>query len=124
MPLYNIMTRANSLSSETKAALAAELTAFHSRFADVPTKWVHIVFLDYAADSGFSNGSPSPTVTLTLLIRSGRSAEYKRQLLAKIWELLQAATNAPDEEIVISLQEGDASNAMEMGKILPDVAAR
>ena len=36
--------------------------------------------------------------------------------------LLQAATGAPDEEIVLGIQEVPSSQAMEMGQIMPDVA--
>jgi hypothetical protein len=40
----------------------------------------------------------------TLLIRPGRSA-YKRELLKRLWALLQNATGAPDDRIVLGIQE-------------------
>ena len=55
------------------------------------------------------------------IIRTGRSPEYKRTLLQRLWELLQQATDAPDDQIVIGVQEVPASQAMELGKIMPDV---
>jgi hypothetical protein len=43
-------------------------------------------------------------------------------LLKRLWGLLQSATGAPDDQIVIGIQEVPASQAMEMGQIMPDVA--
>jgi phenylpyruvate tautomerase PptA (4-oxalocrotonate tautomerase family) len=123
MPLYTITTQADVLDSPAKADLADKLTAFHVEYAGVPAKWVHIVFHEYPIGSGFTAGRPSPTACLTLLIRTGRSADYKREMLKHLWSLLQAATGAPDEEIVIGIQEVPSSQAMEMGKIMPDVAS-
>ena len=62
------------------------------------------------------------TGSLTLLIRIGRTAEYKRELLQRLWQLLQAATGAPDDQLVIGVQEVPPSQAMEMGQIMPEVA--
>ena len=121
MPLYTIMTQTGVLGSEAKAVLAAELTALHSEYAEVPRNWIHIVFQDYAPGSGFTAGRPAMPVALTLVIRNGRSAEYKRRLLARLWELLQSATEAPDDQIVIGIQELSASQAMEMARVMPDV---
>jgi phenylpyruvate tautomerase PptA (4-oxalocrotonate tautomerase family) len=67
--LYTITTQAGVLSSETKAKLAGELTAFHSEYAGVPKNWVHIVFQDYAPGSGFTAGETAATAALTLLVR-------------------------------------------------------
>lgn len=122
MPLYTIMTQQGVLGDAAKADLADKITAFHSEFAEVPKKWVHVVFLDYPVGSGFSAGHPSAAASLTLLIRTGRSADYKRALLKQLWSLLQASTGAPDEEIVLGIQEVPASQAMEMGQVMPDVA--
>jgi phenylpyruvate tautomerase PptA (4-oxalocrotonate tautomerase family) len=122
MPLYTVTTQAGVLGSDAKARLAGELTTFHSDYAGVPTNWVHVVFHDYAPGSGFTAGEASTTAALTLLIRTGRSPEYKCGLLKRLWELLQAATGAPDEEIVIGIQEVPPSQAMEMGQIMPDIA--
>lgn len=122
MPLYTITTQAGVLGDKGKAALAAQLTETHCRFSGVPENWVHIVFHEYPAGNGFTAGKPAATVGLTLLIRTGRSPEYKRELLANLWRLLQDATGAPDDQIVIGIQEVPASQAMEMGKIMPDVA--
>lgn len=122
MPLYTLMTQAGVLSDNAKADLAAELTTLHSQYSGVPQNWVHVIFQDYASGSGFAAGKASATVSLTVLIRTGRSPDYKRGLLKRLWQLLQSATGAPDEGIVIGIQEVPASQAMEMGKIMPDVA--
>jgi phenylpyruvate tautomerase PptA (4-oxalocrotonate tautomerase family) len=121
MPLYTVTTQAGVLSSEAKASFAAELTALHSEYADVPKNWVHIVFHEYAQGNGFTAGEAAATAALTLLIRTGRSAEYKRGLLKRLWELLQNATSAGDDQIVIGVQEVPPSQAVEMGQIMPDV---
>jgi hypothetical protein len=43
-------------------------------------------------------------------------------MLKRLWSLVQTATHAPDEEIVLGIQEVPSSQAMEMGQIMPDVA--
>jgi phenylpyruvate tautomerase PptA (4-oxalocrotonate tautomerase family) len=122
MPLYTITTQAGALSGKAKAKLAGELTTFHSEYAGVPKNWVHVVFQDYAVDSGFTAGETASCVALTLLVRTGRPADYKREMLKRLWSMIQGATGAPDDQIVLGIQEVPASQAMEMGKIMPDVA--
>jgi phenylpyruvate tautomerase PptA (4-oxalocrotonate tautomerase family) len=124
MPLYTITTQGDSLSDDAKVELAAKLTALHCEMSGVPKHWVHIVFHDYPAGSGFTAGEPAATVALTLLIRTGRSSEYKRELLKRLWGLLQSATGVLDDQIVIGIQEVPPSQAMEMGQIMPDVAGQ
>jgi phenylpyruvate tautomerase PptA (4-oxalocrotonate tautomerase family) len=121
MPLYTLTTQVGVLSNEGRAELAAQLTDLHSEYAGVPKNWVHVVFQDYAVGSGFTAGKPAATAALTLLIRSGRSADYKRELLRRLWALFQSATGAPDDQIVIGIQEVAPSQAMEMAQIMPDV---
>ena len=122
MPLYTLITQDGVLSGDAKATLAMELTTLHSEYAGVPSNWVHVVFQDYASGSGFTAGEPAATAALTLLMRTGRSPEYKRELLQRLWKLFQTATGAPDDQIVVGIQELPASQAMEMGRIMPDVA--
>jgi phenylpyruvate tautomerase PptA (4-oxalocrotonate tautomerase family) len=122
MPLYTVTTQAGVLSGKTKVKLAGEMTALHSEYSGVPKNWVHIVFREYAPGNGFTAGEAAATAALTLLIRTGRSPEYKRGLLKRLWELFQDATGAPDDQIVLGIQEVPPSQAMEMGQIMPDVA--
>jgi len=44
------------------------------------------------------------------------------ELLKRLWSALQSATRAPDDQIVIGIQEVAPSQAMEMGRIMPAVA--
>jgi phenylpyruvate tautomerase PptA (4-oxalocrotonate tautomerase family) len=121
MPLYTVTTQAGVLGNTARAALAEKLTDFHVEYAGVPKNWVHIIFHEFAVGNGFSAGKPAPAVSLTLLIRTGRSADYKRTMLQRLWALVQAATGAPTEEIVLGIQEVPPSQAMEMGQIMPEV---
>ena len=122
MPLYTLVTQKGTLDQQAKAELARRLTSFHSDYAGVPKNWVHVVYQDFEPGHGFTAGEPAPAAALTLLIRSGRSTEYKKGLLTQLWSLFQAATEAPDDQIVIGIQEVSPSQAMEMGQIMPDVA--
>src|ERR1700722_5888201 len=121
MPLYTVTTQSGELSGAAKARLAEELATFHADYSGVPKAWVQVVFQDYAAGSGFSGGKPAAGAALILQIRTGRSVEYKRGLVQRLWELLQQATGAPDNQIVIGVNEVPPSQAMENGKIMPEV---
>jgi len=123
MPLYTVTTQAGQVRDDVRAKLASELTALHSEYAGVPKNWVHVIFLEYARGCGFTAGEPAATASLTLLIRTGRSAEYKRELLTRLWKLIQTTTGAADDQIVLGIQEVPPSQAMEMGVIMRDVAA-
>ena len=123
MPLYTVTTQAGQLRDDVRAKLASELTALHSEYAGVPKNWVHVIFLEFARGCGFTAGEPAATASLTLLIRTGRSAEYKRELLTRLWKLIQTTTGAADDQIVLGIQEVPPSQAMEMGVIMQDVAA-
>jgi len=124
MPLYSVTTQAGVLGGEAKAKLASDLTTLHAEYAGVPRNWVHVVFQDYAPGSGFTAGQVSATAALTLLVRTGRSREYKRGLLKRLWELFQDVTGAPDDQIVIGIQELPPSQAMEMAQIMPEVVGQ
>ena len=124
MPLYTILAQAGSLDDRQKIAIAGELTELHAAYAGVPRNWIHVVFQDYPARSGFTGGEPAATVALTLAIRSGRTDEYKQDLLTRLWDVMQKGTGAPDDQLVIGIQELPASQAMEMGKVMPGVLDR
>jgi phenylpyruvate tautomerase PptA (4-oxalocrotonate tautomerase family) len=87
MPLYTVIRQTGALDSAARAKLASELTALHADYSGVPRNWVHIVFQDYAPGSSFTAGEAAGCAALTLLIRTGRSPEYKRELLKRIWKL-------------------------------------
>ena len=123
MPLYTVTTQTGVLSGAAKGLLAEELATFHADYSGVPKTWVQVVFQDYTAGSGFSGGKPAAVAALILQIRTGRTVEYKRGLVQRLWELLQHATGAPDNQIVIGVNEVPPSQAMEMGKIMPEVGS-
>ncbi|WP_188965802.1 tautomerase family protein [Neoroseomonas lacus] len=122
MPLYTVMTEAKLLDQAKRSDLVRKLTTLHSEAAGVPPSWIHVVFQDYAPGHGFTAGVPAPVLALTLVIRTGRSSDYKRDLLQRIWAIVQVTTRLPDDQIVLDIQEVPPSQAMEMGRTMPDVA--
>jgi phenylpyruvate tautomerase PptA (4-oxalocrotonate tautomerase family) len=120
MPLYTAITQ-DSLSDETKATIAQEITRIHSAVMKVPTNFVHILFLQYGKGAGFSAAKEGPTAALNCVLRSGHTTEEKTDLLRRLWSMFQSRTSIATDQLVISLQEIPASNAMEMGQIMQAV---
>jgi phenylpyruvate tautomerase PptA (4-oxalocrotonate tautomerase family) len=120
MPLYTAITQ-DPLPDETKAKIAGELTRIHAAVMKVPNSFVHMIFLSYPKGSGYTAGKEGPTASLNCTLRSGHTAEEKTDLLKQLWSTFQSLSAVATDQLVISLQEIPASNAMEMGKIMPAV---
>ena len=121
MPLYSAITQDGTVSVETKAQLAAEITRIHSTVMKVPMIFVRVIFLSYPAGSGFTGGEQAPTASLNCVLRSGHTLEEKTDMLQQLWAIFQGLTGIATEQLVISLQEIPSSNAMEMGQIMQAV---
>lgn len=121
MPLYTISLQDDALSPEEKASLAAEIAEFHCAMTGLDKAFVKILFNTYKPGDGFVGDDPAAAATLTVLIRAGRTNDYKKNMLQKLWAMLQRATGAADAQMLVAIQEAPASNAMEMGLIMPDL---
>ncbi len=121
MPLYTITTSKDVLSSDAKSALAMEITNFHSEMAGVNKTLVKIVFSTFSYGDAFVGGNAAPAAILTVLIRAGRSADYKRAMASQLWTILHNATGARDTAMLVIIQEAPPSQVMEMGQIMSDL---
>jgi phenylpyruvate tautomerase PptA (4-oxalocrotonate tautomerase family) len=124
MPLYTVITQDGSVADGTKAKIAEEITRIHAAVMNVPRNFVRVVFLSYQIGSGFSAGKASSTAAVNCVLRSGHSAEEKADALKQLWAAFQNLTGLAADQIAISLQEISASNAMEMGQIMPAVGEK
>ena len=83
--------------------------------------WVHVIFQEYAPGNGYTAGRAAAAAALTLLIRTGRSVEYKGDSSSAFGNSCRAPHAPPDDQVVIGIHEVPPSQAMEMGQIMPEV---
>jgi phenylpyruvate tautomerase PptA (4-oxalocrotonate tautomerase family) len=121
MPLYTAITQEGTVSSETRAKIAEEITRIHTAVMKVPRNFVRGVFLSYPKGSGFTGGSEAPTAALNCVLRSGHTVQEKTDMLKQLWAVFQDLTGIATDQLALSLQEVPSSNAMEMGQIMQAV---
>ena len=123
MPLYTAIAQDGSVTDETKAKIAEEITRIHTTVMKVPRNFVRVVFLCYPKGCGYTAGKEAPTAALNCVLRSGHSVEEKNELLKQLWAMFQNLTGFATDQIAMSLQEIPSSNAMEMGQIMQTVGS-
>jgi phenylpyruvate tautomerase PptA (4-oxalocrotonate tautomerase family) len=121
MPLYTAITQDGTVSAETKAKIAEEITRIHTTVMKVPKNFVRVLFLSYPKGSGFTGGGQAPTASLNCVLRSGHTPEEKTDMLQQLWAMFQGVTGIATDQLSLSLQEIPSSNAMEMGQIMQAV---
>jgi phenylpyruvate tautomerase PptA (4-oxalocrotonate tautomerase family) len=121
MPLYTAITEEGTVSIETKAKIAEEITRIHTTVMKVPKNFVRVVFLSYPKESGFTGGERAATAALNCVLRSGHTVEEKTDMLQQLWTMFQGQTGIAMNQLALSLQEIPSSNAMEMGRIMQAV---
>jgi phenylpyruvate tautomerase PptA (4-oxalocrotonate tautomerase family) len=121
MPLYTVITQDGTVSVETKAKIAEEITRIHTTVMKVPINFVRVVFLSYPKGSGFTGGQQAPTAALNCVLRSGHTQEEKTDMLQQLWTIFHNLAGIAIDQLALSLQEIPSSNAMEMGQIMQAV---
>ena len=121
MSLYTALTEEGTVSVETKAKIAEEITRIHTSVMKVPNNFVRVVFLSYPKGSGFTGGEQAPTAALNCVLRSGHTPEEKINMLQQLRTMFQGPTGIATDQLALSLQEIPSSNAMEMGQIMQSV---
>jgi len=121
MPLYTAIIEEDTVSIETKATIAEEITRIHSTVMKVPKNFVRVVFLSYPKGFGFTGGERAATAALNCVLRNGHTVEEKTDMLQQLWAMFQRLTGIATDQLALSLQEIPSSNAMEMGQIMQAV---
>jgi phenylpyruvate tautomerase PptA (4-oxalocrotonate tautomerase family) len=86
------ITQEGTVSAETKAKIAEEITRIHTIVMKVPKNFVRVVFLSYPKGSGFTGGEQAPTASLNCVLRSGHTLEEKTDMLQQLWAMFQDLT--------------------------------
>ena len=121
MPLYTAITQDGTVSTETKAKIAEEITRIHITVMKVPKNFVRVIFLSYPKGSGFTGGEQASMASLNCVLRSGHTPQDKTDMLQQLWTMFQGLTGIATDQLALSLQEIPSSNAMEMGQIMQGI---
>ncbi|RZT83428.1 phenylpyruvate tautomerase PptA (4-oxalocrotonate tautomerase family) [Pseudonocardia sediminis] len=122
MPYYQFTVPTGGATLQHKAEVAAAMTKVHSEVTGAPGKYVHCSFVEVPAGSIFVAGEPVTGPRLVGLIRSGRSAEIRGELLHGLADAWCAITGDAKEDVAVFLHEVPGANVLEEGVILPETA--
>jgi len=103
MPFYQVFYPAQSLSTDTKAALANGITKAHSSIAGAPPYAVKVAFVSLSTDDVYSGGKPETSLIRVVgLIKAGRDEATRARLLVALHALFeQEAPRAIGAEITL-----------------------
>ncbi|MFJ5274534.1 tautomerase family protein [Streptomyces sp. NPDC088358] len=120
MPVYTCTTARGSLTSESKALLAAEITRIHVDINHVPPAYVNVVFSELPPDSVFAGGRPATLLILTGWVRRGHPQEEATRLAVALSSAVARVSGLDESRIMVVLQDGPARSAVEGGHVLPE----
>lgn len=120
MPVYTLTTAESTLSTDTKAQLAAEITRIHSTVNHVPGTYINVVFHELARDNVFTDGQPAQPLLINGWVRTGHPEAESSQLVAEVAAAASRITGIPANRVLVVIQNSPAHFAIEGGRVLPD----
>ena len=119
MPIYQCVT-SKTLSPETKAAIAKEITRIHVEFTAAPEPFINVVFSDLPLGSHYLAGAVRENGTLiNAIVRTGRTLETRQALLKSLSAAWSRLTGQPERNLILKVEEADPAVIMEAGLIMP-----
>lgn len=122
MPFYQFIIPASSPSAGRKAEIAAAVTRVHTSVTGAPAHYVNVSFTEVPSGSLFAAGREVSSGRMVGIIRTGRSAETKRELITSLAAAWSEVTGEPREGFGLFIEEVPGANVMEDGQILPEAA--
>jgi phenylpyruvate tautomerase PptA (4-oxalocrotonate tautomerase family) len=121
VPIYQCSSPEGLLDESARGKLAEEITRIHCDATGVPPSFVNVIFTDVPDGKYFVAGKPSAHSFLSGAIRAGHDVARRQSILRNLSQMWTRLTGQPEEELLISLWENPAENAMEAGSIFPAV---
>jgi len=120
MPYYEVIASEGTLTKERRAKVAGDITDIHCEETGAPRSFVHVHYKEYQKDTQYTAGKPDNGVVIVFCnIRAGRSLAERQRLLKRISGRVSTSLDKPEGELILSVNEINASTAMEFGLILP-----
>ncbi|MEV6171976.1 tautomerase family protein [Streptomyces sp. NPDC051954] len=120
MPVYTCTTALGSLTGESRALLAAEITRIHADINHVPPAYVNVVFSELPSDSVFTGGQPASPLILTGWVRRGHPQKEATRLAVELSSAVARVSGVDESHIMVVLQDSPAGSAVEGGRVLPE----
>jgi phenylpyruvate tautomerase PptA (4-oxalocrotonate tautomerase family) len=121
VPIYQCSSPEGLLDESARGKLAEEITRIHCDATGVPPSFVNVIFTDVPDGRYFVAGKPSAHSFLNAAIRVGHDVATRQSILRNLSQMWTRLTGQAEEELLISLWENKAENAMEAGSIFPAV---
>jgi phenylpyruvate tautomerase PptA (4-oxalocrotonate tautomerase family) len=119
MPFYQCQTPEGLLDETKRAKLANEITRIHCEMTGAPRMFVHVAFVEAKRGTCYSGGELSKVSFVFANWRAGRPIELKQTFLKTVAEMWARETRTDIKDVLVSISELPAENAMEFGQILP-----
>ena len=120
MPYYQFTIPSDSASAGLKTEIARAVTKVHTSVTGAPARYVNVSFVEVPPDNLFVGDEPVAHGRMVGLIRAGRTAEVKHELITGLAEAWSAVTGEPRDGFALFLQEVPGSMVMEYGETLPE----
>ena len=119
MPIYTCTTVDSVLTTDVKAALAAEITHIHSAINHVPSTYVNVVFNELPAENVYTDGVPASPLLITGWVRDGHPDSETTRLATEIADAAARITGIAANRILVVFESSPAHYAVEGGRVLP-----
>jgi phenylpyruvate tautomerase PptA (4-oxalocrotonate tautomerase family) len=120
VPVYTCTAARGTLTSESKAALAAEITRIHAAINKVPPTYVYVTVTELPADSVFAGGEPGKPLIITGWARRGHPQEALTRLALELASAGSRISGVDERHVIVVIQDSPARSAVEGGRVLPE----
>jgi len=120
MPFYQFTISSDSPSAGLKSEIARAVTKVHTSVTGAPARYVNVSFVEVPPGNLFVADEPVAQGRMVGIIRSGRTAEVKHDLITGLADAWSAVTGEPRDGFALFLQEVPGSMVMEYGDTLPE----
>ncbi|MBB3606093.1 phenylpyruvate tautomerase PptA (4-oxalocrotonate tautomerase family) [Mycolicibacterium sp. BK556] len=120
MPIYTCTTTQSTIDTDTKAALAREITRIHSVINHVPSTYVNVVFHELPVDCVYTDAVPARPLLITGWVRDGHPEAETTRLAMEIAAAASRVTLIPAQRVLVVFESSPAHYAVEGGRVLPE----
>jgi phenylpyruvate tautomerase PptA (4-oxalocrotonate tautomerase family) len=120
MPFYTCTAAEGTLTTESKAALAAEIAEIHSKINGVPPTYVFVAFSELPAENVFAGGKQAKLLVISGWARRGHPQESTTRLALELASAGARISGVDEGHVMVVIEDSPASSAVEGGRVLPE----